>query len=272
MLKYDEVGYWSEIKLDILREYASAYSQILSAQNKFHHVYIDAFAGAGTHISRTSGEEIPGSPIIALGVRPPFTEYHFIDLDTDKAVALRKEVGPRDDVFIYNEDCNSLLLNNILPKIKYEQFRRALCILDPYGLHLDWRVLALTGRLGTCDIFLNFPVADMNRNVLWRARDGVSESQIARMNRFWGDGSWREIAYRKERNLFFEEEIKNDNDQVANGFAERLKKVAGFAHVPKPLPMKNSSNAIVYYLFFASNKPVAAGIVSDIFKKYANKL
>ena len=30
--KYDEIGYWSEVKLDIIREYAAAYSRILSSQ------------------------------------------------------------------------------------------------------------------------------------------------------------------------------------------------------------------------------------------------
>ncbi len=30
-LKYDEIGYWSEIKLDIIREYAAVYSKILVA-------------------------------------------------------------------------------------------------------------------------------------------------------------------------------------------------------------------------------------------------
>ncbi len=32
--------------------------------------------------------------------------------------------------------------------------------------------------------------------------------------------------------------------------------------------MRNSTGAIVYYLVFASQKPVAAGIVEDIFRKY----
>jgi len=101
--KYDEIGYWSEIKLDIIREYAAAYTRILSSQSspKFYHIYIDAFAGAGTHISKS------------------------------------------------------------------------------------------TGQMKSIEIFLNFPVADMNRNVLWRKPDEVSRSQIKRMNRFWGDGSWR---------------------------------------------------------------------------------
>jgi three-Cys-motif partner protein len=52
--KYDEIGYWSEIKLDIIKDYAAAYSRILSSQKKpsLYHIYIDAFAGAGKHISK----------------------------------------------------------------------------------------------------------------------------------------------------------------------------------------------------------------------------
>ena len=69
-LVFDEIGYWSEIKLDIVRRYAVEYSKILS--NRFHHVYIDAFAGSGMHISRTTGELVRGSPQIALDIIPPF--------------------------------------------------------------------------------------------------------------------------------------------------------------------------------------------------------
>ena len=54
-------------------------------------------------------------------------------------------------------------------------------------------------------------------------------------------------------------------------FRQRLKKVAGFSYVPQPMPMRNSKGAVVYYLFFASQKPVAADIVNDIFNKYKNR-
>jgi len=57
----DEVGLWSEMKLEIVRDYAKEYSKILSKQPRFKHIYIDGFAGAGVHLSRTTGEYIPGS-------------------------------------------------------------------------------------------------------------------------------------------------------------------------------------------------------------------
>jgi len=69
----DNIGPWSEVKLDILREYASPYSRLV-AQNGFEHLYIDAYAAAGEHISRTTNEIVPGSPLIALSTEPPFRE------------------------------------------------------------------------------------------------------------------------------------------------------------------------------------------------------
>jgi hypothetical protein len=99
-VKFDEIGYWSEIKLDIVKDYASAYSRILAAQRnpELHHVYIDAFAGAGVHISKATGEYIPGSLINALLIRPPFREYHLIDIDRQKVALLRALAKERNDV------------------------------------------------------------------------------------------------------------------------------------------------------------------------------
>ena len=39
----------------------------------------------------------------------------------------------------------------------------------------------------------------------------------------------------------------------------------------RPLPMRNSQGAVVYYLCFASQKAVANQIVEQIFKKYESR-
>ena len=44
---------------------------------------------------------------------------------------------------------------------------------------------------------------------------------------------------------------KVSNEKVAEAFRRRLKKVAGFRNVPEPIAMRNTQNAVVYYLFFA---------------------
>jgi three-Cys-motif partner protein len=270
--KFDQIGYWSEIKLEIIKEYASAYSKILAAQKSpgLEHVYIDAFAGAGVHVTKLSKTFVPGSPLNALWVYPPFREYHLIDILPEKIESLRSLIGQRDDVFIHGGDCNEILLHQVFPRVKYEQYRRGLCILDPYGLDLKWEVILTAGKMKTFDVFLNFPVADMNRNVLWRDPSAVDGIQKERLNKYWGDDSWSQIAYRSDTTLFGELE-KQPNEVVAEAFRNRLIKVAGFARVPKPIPMRNTKGAIVYYLYFASQKGTAENIVLDIFRKYEGR-
>ena len=193
-LEYDEVGYWSEIKLDIIREYAQAYSRILSKKN-FFHVYIDAFSGCGQHISKETGDFIQGSPVNALQIDPPFKELYFIDLNDLKIKALQEKAGQQSNVHLYCGDCNAVLLEEVFPKVKYEDYRRGLCLLDPYGLHLNWEVIQKAGEMKSIEIFLNFPVADMNRNVLWKNPGGVSPEDAARMSSYWGDESWKEVSF-----------------------------------------------------------------------------
>jgi three-Cys-motif partner protein len=271
--KLDEIGYWSEIKLDIVKKYAKAYSTIISCHANIHrHLYIDGFAGAGVHISKQTREFVLGSPLNALNVDPPFKEYHFIDLDGNKAESLRELTADNpNDVHIYEGDCNDLLLKKIFPRAKYSDYRRGLCLLDPYGLHLNWEIVQTAGRMKSIEIFLNFPVMDMNMNVLWINPEKVGKLQLARMSIFWGDDSWRSIAYTKEKGLFGDIEEKKGIAPIVKAYQNRLEKVAGFAYVPDPIPMKNSRGATVYYLFFASPNNTGAKIVKEIFDKYRDR-
>ncbi len=265
---FEDIGSWSEIKLEIIRKYASAYSRILANQRGLHHIYIDAFAGAGVHVARSTGEYVLGSPLNALLVQPPFKEYFLIDLVPDKVASLGKIVGDRADVHLLSGDCNTLLLESVFPLVRWEDYRRGFCLLDPYGLDLDWTVMTTAGGMRSLEMFLNFPVLDMNRNVFWRDPAGVDAVDVERMTRFWGDDSWRRVMYSTMGNLYGWEEKSGDNDDIARAFQKRLKEVAGFKHVPEPLPMKNSRGNIVYYLFFASQNTTGDKIVTDIFRKY----
>jgi three-Cys-motif partner protein len=269
-IRFDEVGQWSVLKLDIIEQYGSAYTKAFNVRGRqLKKYYIDGFSGAGVHVVKRTRQQIEGSPARALKITPPFDGFYFIDLNKDKADYLQKQCAGRLDINIINDDANAYL-RTLLPTIQYRLFNRALCVLDPYGLHLDWELMELAGKSGAVDMFLNFPVMDMNRNAIWRASERATPEGIERMNRFWGDNSWKQAAYARSRqtNLFAEPgEEKQPNSAIVAAFRERLNRVAGFVFVPEPLPMTNSRNAVVYYLFFASPKPVAANIIADIFKK-----
>jgi len=244
---FDEIGYWSECKLDIVREYAKPYSEILFANPNLNHVYIDGFAGGGVHIARETGDLVLGSPLNALQIIPPFEEYYLIDLDGDKVSQLQALIGERNNVKILHGDCNEVLLQQVFPNVLYENFKRGLCLLDPNGLHLDWKVIQAAGKMQTIDLFLNFPIMDINRNALWQNPEGVPKQGIERLNAYWGDETWRDIAYEESQqlSLFGSNPIKQSNEIIAQAFARRLREKAEFKFVSEPIPMRNTTGATV---------------------------
>lgn len=266
--RLDVVGYWTEVKLQILQDYANAYAQILNSQPYIRHVaYIDGFAGAGQHISKETGQKIDGSPARILAIQPSFTHYHFVEMDAGRAGRLR-EIGAAKNVTVYHGDCNEVLLKQVFPQCRYDDYRRALCLLDPYALNPNWEVVETAGKMGSVEIFLNFMIMDANMNVLWKNPNSVQSDQAQRMTKFWGNESWREAAYTKEQGLFGPIEEKATNDAVIAAYRKRLKEVAGFKYVPEPLPMCNTRGAVVYYLFFASQNSTGNKIAEHVFKKY----
>jgi three-Cys-motif partner protein len=270
-VQFDEIGRWSELKLEIVEKYGAAYTTALCNARNLKKLYIDGYSGAGVHVSRRTGVQVEGSPARALKVSPPFDGFYFIDMDASRTAHLKTLCQDRSDVVILTGDANVELTKEVLPKIHFRKFNRALCLLDPYGLHLDWEVMQLAGQSQAVDMFLNFPVMDMNRNAIWKYPAGVPQDGVERMTRFWGDESWKKVAYVEsaQGNLFSPPDlVKQDNDAIVTAFRDRLKDVAGFKYVPDPLPMKNSNNAVVYYLFLASQKAVAEKIIRDIFAKY----
>lgn len=270
-MNLDEIGPWSEIKLDILRDYAAPYSRILKNYG-FRHGYIDAFSGPGLHVRKAGGEEVLGSPLVALGVQPPFEEYHFIDLDGEKVDFLKGQVGNRPDVTFYNADSNQVMLESVLPRFSYAKRTRALCVLDPYALTLDWEVVRAAGNSQAVEVFINFPIHQMNRNCKRDNILNILPGELEAMDRFWGDRSWHAAMFRPsaQQNLFGEEDLdKTENRDLVNAYCKRLNEVAGFGFVATPLAMRNSRNAIVYYLIFAGPNKTGWKIVQDIYRKYA---
>jgi three-Cys-motif partner protein len=177
---------------------------------------------------------------------------------------------------VHQGDCNEILLSDVFPRARYEDRRRALCLLDPYNINLSWDVVAKAGHMKSVEIFVNFMVMDMNMNVLLRDPSKARDSDVARMNRFWGDRSWSQVTYEVNRqsSLFGETEqvkVEDANEKIAEAYRRRLVDVAGFGFTPRPLRFVNSLGRTIYYLFFASPNKTGEKIVEDIFGKYRKK-
>jgi three-Cys-motif partner protein len=174
----------------------------------------------------------------------------------------------------YVGDHDSVLRAQVLPRFEYRDRARAMCLLDPYGLAVKWSLIKAIADMRTVEIFFNFMVVGMNRNVLWRDASRVTPTRRLLMTDGWGDESWQEAVYRQQPDLFGGVTLTKvlGNEALVAAYRERLKTVAGFAFVPEPVPMRNSQKATVYYLFFASPNQAAGKIVGDIFAKYRRTL
>jgi three-Cys-motif partner protein len=276
MIEPEAIGIWTEIKLQIIQEYAAAYTTILKEQSWCRgYAYIDAFAGPGEFISKEDRERIiPGSPVNALNIRNKFTEYHFIDIVPEKIKQLGVLIAERPEagaMHLHVGDANQILRQKILPSFQYSSFKRALCILDPYGVDIEWATIELIGKTKTMDAFLNFPLMDINRNEALKILEAANPAEGARLTKLWGDESWKNLAYVEQGQLFSSPVLikKGDgNETLKRGFKERLERIAGFEFVPEPILMKAAAGQSLYFLFFASHKPVAGNIAEDILQKW----
>lgn len=259
----DEIGDWTERKIRIVTKYAKPYSQIIS-NNNLHAYYIDGFSGGGVHIRKDTGERILSTARRILGIEPKFERYFFVDFDPQKAHAMRRVCDGRGDVEVICADANDVLLTTVFPKVRYDEYKRALCFLDPYKMLLDWKVLCAAAKSKSIEVFIHFPTQDVNRNALRHERSKVRDDDRARMTRMWGDDSWETVAYSKQQGLFEPMEKRAPLKNVIEEFRSRLKKVAGFKHVSKALPMFNRKNGIVYHLIFATQNANAVRIATDI--------
>jgi three-Cys-motif partner protein len=186
----------------------------------------------------------------------------------ENRVEMLRELGKEQNVSVYQGDCNQVLMKDVFPQCRYEDYRRALCLLDPYALNPNWEVVEAAGKMKSIEIFLNFMIMDANMNALKKNPAQVTPEQTRRMTVFWGDESWRKAAYRTELGLFGPMEEKDTNEAVVEAYRQRLNEVAGFRYVPKPLPMCNSRGAVVYYLLFASHNSTGNKIAEHIFGKF----
>jgi len=271
----DAIGVWTEIKLHVIQEYAAAYTKILKEKSWCRaYAYIDAFAGPGTFVSKKDRTRlIPGSPLNALNVKDKFTEYHFIDIDRSKIDRLKELVPGGTNVHFYVGDANTVLRDQILPLFQYNSFKRALCILDPYGVDIEWRTIESIAKAKTMDLFINFPLMDINRNEALKTLEASNPSEGVRLTKIYGDESWKRLAYKEQKGLFDESvliKIKG-NEPIKRGFLARLKDKACFPYVPEPILMTNSVGGPLYFLFFASHQKVAGSIAKDIFKKWGHR-
>lgn len=125
--------------------------------------YLELFCGPGVLVSDSTGKEMPGSPLEALGIKQPFDRYVFSDFNPACTQALDARVGQRPDVFVRQGDANDpahleALCSLIDPKAL------VIAYLDPAKPNLHFSTVEfLARRFQRIDLLINLPFSAIHR-------------------------------------------------------------------------------------------------------------
>ncbi|MFN7118673.1 MAG: three-Cys-motif partner protein TcmP [Saprospiraceae bacterium] len=206
-------SFWTLDKIEIFEKYLKAYLAIMS-KKRFELIYFDGFAGSGS-IDTNIGYDslIEGIATRTLGIDNPisFDIYYLVEKDEKKAERLKTNIQqkfPNKKVHIVATDCNEKLISLADYLGKRKDHRRALAILDPYGMALNWSSLIPFKNLG-CDMWILVPTGIAVNRLLPQSGE-IDESWMLKLTRFLGlsDEEILKEFYSKQKTytLFGEEE------------------------------------------------------------------
>jgi len=130
-------GFWTEQKLAMLKDYLPAFTR--ASKRAGATLYLDLFAGDTHNLSRTTGEEIDGSPRVALLADPPFTKVVLFELPWRAArleAELRREFLGRD-LAVVPDNCNDTVAPT-LAGLSSLSWAPTFALVDQYAAEVRW--------------------------------------------------------------------------------------------------------------------------------------
>jgi len=278
-------GHWTELKIEILVEYAKAYLTIMNQfADKYNWklIYFDGFAGSG-FIEKGKDDnlrKITGAAkrILELDEPRSFDIYYFVEKEKENADSLEliTEEYTNKQTFVINTDCNEKIesMGEFLESSQGKN-HKVLAYIDPCGMQLKWSSL-MSIKESKVDAWILVPTG-MGVNRLLKNDGNISDAWLERLELFLGmdKDSIKNHFYTESvvPTLFGDEVVINKETKTIEKSAElyhkRLKTLFDF--VSKPYILRNSTNSIMFHLFMVSNNKTAVKIANEIINKY-NKI
>lgn len=200
-LELPEVGRWAKRKYHFFARYLQIFSTGMKNRYPQRH-FIDLFAGAGKAKLRNTGEIVLTSSLLAATVPDPFTRIHLCELNTSRFNALNARIDRLgfEKAQLVNADANQAI-GTIISDIPRGNCL-SLAFIDPFGLHFDFETARALSDCGRMDlIVLLADNMDAMRN--WSAY--YKDNPDSNLDRFMGEGGWRERFNRANSDRFAEE-------------------------------------------------------------------
>lgn len=295
-------GPWTEEKLEAFEDYVKAYLTVMKDYREKYHwtlCYFDGFAGNGTRSEEEISEEIsvvadmfgeevaPEELYVYRGAAERvvrieeqgikgFDTFFFIDKDKKSCDALEEHLRQfrfSGTPYFHDWDAN-FALASLSKWMKARYGRKALVLLDPFGMQIDWTSIQAMKDLDI-DLWILIPSGVIVNRLL--RRDYVAEKGFLhpeKLKAFFGltEEEIKQAFYTevKEPSLFGEENVKNIKlegpiQRIAELYVKQLKGV--FPYVTDPLVLDSSKGRPLFHFVFASKNATGKKIAQYIINK-----
>jgi len=232
------VGPWAKEKLFYVRGYCDIFNTGMKGKWRTR-TYVDLFSGPGKCIVETTGEEVDGSPLIALQCEAPFTHYFFNDLSADAIEALESGAASFTwaNITYFNMDCNDVV-NYLLPQLPPSSLD--FCFVDPYNWQIKFPSIQRLTKARRMDLVITFQTGAIRR---------VADNPPQELDDFFGDAGWR-TEYKAQLLAG-----RHTRGRILLDIYEQRLRGLGYIQIQDYLPVKNTRSAVLYHLIYASKDP-----------------
>lgn len=259
-------GYWTEVKLDILRKYLAGFNR--ASVRAGATVYLDLFAGAVVNRRPDTGAEYAGSSAVAMRTMPPFTRLVFWELE-GPAAQLERDLAaafPGDRRYrVVPGDCNARLEGGFA-FVADLQWAPTFAFVDPKGLQVAWATLERlsrwrrdASRKRKVELWILLPEPALARVLGLRGVRG--ETSAASLTRLYGSDAWIAIHQRCRSGELSPEQTRAE---FVNLLRWRLTHDLGY-RTTHALTLGNVSNQPVYTMVFATDVAAGESIMRDVY-------
>lgn len=225
------VNAWNARKHHFLKKYMGIFS-VGMKRYPGGLTYLDLFAGPGMCVLTGAGERVEGSPLIALS--QPFVRYAFVEKDAGDADALRQRVQAHRNgsrAIVINEDCNDAIdaVRGTMPDSGL-----TFAFVDPDAWQIRFDTIRRLVDERKVDLLITFHIVGMRRN---------ADRPMRIIDDFFGTPDWRPIVARQHLAA----------SDLLNVYRRQLEGIGYvFDETAPAIAVKNSNDAPIYYLLFAS--------------------
>lgn len=267
-------GYWSEQKLSMLADYLPAFTRA-SSNKAPKTLYLDLFAGGDRNLSRRTGEEISGSPRVALDTVPRFSKVVLFELQNqaDRLRAALELDYPERDLQVVPGDCNETVGPVLKSLIAGDwNWSPTFALIDQQAAEIRWTTLEQlsTFKHQRCryktELWMLFAPSMLPRALAIEDHTAV-ERFAQRVTAMYGTDCWR-LAYEdRRRDVLTAAELRAE---LLNLMRWRLEKVLGY-NVTHSFEMKNTKGVPLYNMVFATDNSTGEKIMKHVYGKAAEK-